>query len=393
MKIAPFFVLLTLLFLVGCDTADTPATPPALKSKSVVSEATNTESRFTSQELQKLRNIIKSEQRRANIPGIAVAVIERDQVIFVEGFGVRSLDTQEPVTPETLFHIGSTHKSITAMLWATIIDEGRFSWDMPVTDIYPDFRLSDPQATSQLRLHHLLNMTSGIPDDTEALFDAEYDSPTDLFDLLAEAELSALPGEDFSYSNLTSSAAGYLAVLADGGDQANLYEGYEATLQRRILDPIGMQNATLSVDEARRRPDYAVGHIYNDDDEVVVAESYDVVGDALAPSGGLKANVQDMAAYLSTQLNHGVAPNGQRIVSADSLHETWQPYLEEYALGWEIRMDNGDRVISHEGSYDSFNSLLMFSPKRNVGLVILTNTDEPDVALVLMAQAFIALSR
>ena len=157
-------------------------------------------------------------------------------------------------------------------------------------------------------------MSSGIPDEAEDDL-PENTAPEDIFDAAAETDLLGQPGETFSYSNVSAALAGYLGVMAAGGDSDDLHAGYARLLEERILGPIGMETATISASEAHASPNMSKSYTYTNDREPVEAKSYDVDSDALAPSGSLKANINEMALYISTVLNGGIAPNGNRVVS------------------------------------------------------------------------------
>ena len=328
-----------------------------------------------------IADFVEAVMAEDGLPGAAVAVVSQDAILFAEGFGYRDVENKLPVTPETLFHIGSTNKSITALLIATLVDQGLFGWDTPVVEIYPDFELSSDEATATVTMRHLLGMQSGIPDDAEDDFDSETASGEDVFAFVRSVPLLGLPGEEFSYSNISASLAGYLGVMAAGADYPDLYTGYEQLLEQQVLNPIGMKTAVLRVSEAENNPDYGKSYVV-ESGKAVEAEREDYDGDPLAPSGALKANVIEMAAYIRTQLNRGQAPNGVRVVSAENLLETWQPGLEDYALGWEISEYAGVEVLSHEGAFDHYLSVIGFVPELNIGFVILTNSEEAGEGLI-----------
>ena len=257
---------------------------------------------------------VKETIKTDGIPGAAVALVRDNDIRLADGFGLQNVTANTPVTPETLFHIGSTHKSMNALLIATLVDDGLLNWDTPIVEIDPEFELSDPEATGQLTIRHLLSMSSGIPDEAEDDL-PENTAPEDIFDAAAETDLLGQPGETFSYSNVSAALAGYLGVMAAGGDSDDLHAGYARLLEERILGPIGMETATISASEAHASPNMSKSYTYTNDREPVEAKSYDVDSDALAPSGSLKANINEMALYISTVLNGGIAPNGNRVVS------------------------------------------------------------------------------
>ena len=322
------------------------------------------------------------------LPGAAIALVQGDEIIFAQGYGFRDVVKRLPVTTETLFHIGSTNKSFNAMMVATLVDEGIVDWDTPVIEYYPDFELSSQQSTNSVTFRHLLTMQSGIPDTAEDDFDIDRASSEDVFDYVQNVRLFAAPGEEFSYSNISASLAGYLAVIASGEDYLDLYSGYEQLLMERVLDPIGMDSALIRASEAQHNPNYGKSY-WLERGKAVEADPEDFDGDALAPSGALKVNVLDMAAYISTQLGHGVAPNRTRVVSEENLLQTWQPGLENYAMGWDVSSYKEYDFLSHEGAFDNYLCVIGFVPDLDIGFVILTNSEEAGDGLIEKAPKFL----
>lgn len=380
-------LILLLSFLVACDELET--THNVLDSDESVNFSQNEEGNANRDEIsidqenfsRVVTDFIEEVIVEDSLPGAAVAIVHGDDIIFAEGFGFRDMEKGLLVTRETLFHIGSTNKSITAMMIATLVDQGLFDWDTPVIEIYPDFELSSDESTETVTILHLLSMQSGIPDHAEDDFDIDYASGEDVFEYVANVPLLGVPGEEFSYSNISASLAGYLGVIATGNDYPNLYTGYEQLLREQVLAPIGMETAVIRVSEAENNPDYGKSYIIEYGD-AVEAEREDFDDDSLAPSGALKVNVMEMAYYISTQLHRGQAPNGMRVVSEENLIETWKPNLENYAMGWEASEYEGKFVISHEGSFDNYLSIIGFVPDLNIGFVILTNSEEAGARLV-----------
>lgn len=326
---------------------------------------------------------LEAEIDAAEIPGAAMGIVRADGVVLNRGYGLRDVQRKLPATPETLFHIGSTHKSLNALLVATLVDEGVLAWDTPVVSFDPDFALSDPESTEAVSLRHLLSMTSGIPDEAEDDLPDEADA-ADVYGVAAEADLLGEPGEVFSYSNLSASLAGYTTVLATGGSRDALFDGYAGLLETRLLRPLGMTTSTVYASQARRNPNRSLSY-YAGDDGPEEAETEDADGDALAPSGSLKSNVVEMGHYLRTLLRGGIAPDGKRLVSTQNLAELWRPQLEEYGLGWEIQPVDGGRLISHTGAYDNFVSVIALLPEAGYGFVLLVNSEDAGLELTEIA--------
>ncbi len=369
------FKMLTLFFLMivisACGSDVQPDIEEIKEPTPFVSDVSS-----DSQSLQiAFEEYLQGKMEEDHIPGMAVALVDKDGIIYAQGFGLRNVERNLPVTQDTLFHIGSTQKSMTAMLIATLVDDGYFEWDTPVIEIEPDFELSDPKATQQVTFRHLLSMRAGISEDAEDEIDPD-GSFEDLLDAVAKNEILDLPGKVFEYSNLSVSLAGYLGALAVDETTEDLYTAYAKLLKERILSPIGMRTATLSLSEAQNSGNFAYSYALSSDNEPVLTETYDVEGDILDPSGSLKASATEMGLYIQTQLNRGLAPNGMRMVSEQNLIETWKPYLEDYAMGWESKTHQGITIILHEGAYDDFMSVIGFMPDENLGFIILINSEE-----------------
>jgi CubicO group peptidase (beta-lactamase class C family) len=206
---------------------------------------------------------------------------------------------------------------------------------------------------------------------------------------LAEAELIGEPGEEFSYSNLSAAAAGYLAVLAVNPESSDLYADYADLLAERVLHPIGMNTAVVRASETEANPDYGRSCVLDENGHPQPADPEDWDDDPLAPAGSLKASAREMALFISTQLQQGVAPNGSRVVSAANLTETWRPHLESYGMGWETSHPQGVTLISHEGAFDNYLSVIGLLPEYNLGFVILANSEEAADEFIEEAPAFL----
>ncbi|MEM8859647.1 MAG: serine hydrolase domain-containing protein [Chloroflexota bacterium] len=328
----------------------------------------------------------------SQIPGTAVALIQNGEVVLLKGYGFRDLENQLPATPDTLFHIASTQKSMTAMLVATLVDDGIVNWDTPLVEITLDFALGS--GGESITLRHLLSMSSGIPDSAEDdFYDQGYEeSATSIWPLLADTDPLGAPGEVFSYSNISSSMAGYAAVLALEPDAADLDVAYGELFFERVVRPIGMESAAFSVVEASQSRNYGKSYIL-DGNDFVEAEREDIDGDTLTPSGVIKASAAEMALYIQTQLNEGMAPNGTRIVSAENMRAMLEPQIEDddeaYALGWGVAEYEGVILNFHEGSYDNYESVIGFVPELGIGFVVLTNSIDAAVDLIAEAPWFV----
>ena len=386
-------LILILLFATACgeeEAFDLPASEPE-QSETLGSESESESEEDESSEpdpnddadsaIDQLDAYMAQTVENDSIAGAAIAIVSGDEILFIDGYGFRDIEAGLPVTDATLFHIGSVNKSFTALLIATLVDEGLLEWDSRAVDIYPQFALSEQASTEAVTMRHLLSMRSGIPDWAEDEFDVDNTTGDDVIPFVASAELDGEPGELFSYSNISSSVSGYLGVIAATGSDEDVYTGYADLLTERVLRPIGMQTARVHVSDILDNPNYGKSYILkNGEPSEADPEDYD--GDPLAPSGIIKSSIREMALYIQTHLNEGVAPNGQAVVSAENITETWQPYLSDYGMGWENQSLNGVDLIMHEGAYDNYLSIAGFSPEQDLGFVILTNSADAAEGLI-----------
>lgn len=318
---------------------------------------------------------MQKEASNNNIPGMAIALVKGDQTILAKGYGFRDVENNLTVDADTLFNIASTHKSMTALLIANLVDDNTLSWDKPVVSYYPRFKLGSSTATTTVTLPHLLSMSSGIPSETDEVL-PDTATPLDVFSTAKQSALLGEPDTNYSYSNISASIAGYIAAFTHKSSDQNLYADYANLLQTKILTPIGMTRSTIYISKARQDANYSKSYSLSDTDQPVLLTSEDIDGDALAPSGSLKSSVNEMALYLSTHLNTGIAPNQNRIVSSENLLKTRQTIINDYAMGWENSTYDDLRITQHTGAYDGYASVLVLIPAENIGLVILTNSED-----------------
>lgn len=315
------------------------------------------------------------------LPGAAVAIVQDGDIVFSEGYGVKEAGGDEPVTPSTQMMIGSTGKTMTAMLMAILVDDGIVEWDTPVIDVLPEFAVADPELTKEITLRHLLCACIGVPRrDFELFFNSDELTAEGIIESLRTFEFFTDFGEVFQYSNQLVGAAGYAAAAADGATYGNLLEGYVDSLQHRVLDPIDMSATTLSFQEIEERGEHGNPHQLNIETGNYEPINLDLEKSLLsiAPAGAHWSTAEDMSRYLLTQLDEGVVPNGKRVVSEENLHVTWQPQVQmtandSYGLGWIVTDYYGLTMLSHGGNTLGFTSEFIFSPDSGVGIVVLTN--------------------
>jgi CubicO group peptidase (beta-lactamase class C family) len=331
--------------------------------------------------LAELDAYIEDAMGRYEVPGVEVAVVQDGKLVHLNSFGVREVGKPDRITPRTLMKIGSVTKSMTTMMMATLVDDGRLSWDTPAVQILPSFETSDPELTPQITVRDLVSNSTGLMRrDTEMIFTSnELDAEgvvrsvkTFGFDPKSEFR------NTFGYSNQMVASGGYIAAQTAPNRSGDLYQNYIAQMQQRVFGPIGMRDTTFAL-ETVLRSDHASPHGFNlDYSHAVVPVEQEEMLTPFAPAGAAWSNAADMARYLITELHHGVAPDGTRVVSEANLGKTWTKQVDlghgkGYGLGWFTTDYKGQPRIGHGGDTIGFGSNIDFMPEAGIGIVVLTN--------------------
>ncbi|HEY2622485.1 MAG TPA: serine hydrolase domain-containing protein, partial [Dyella sp.] len=296
------------------------------------------------------------------------------------GLGVRELGKPERVDADTLFMIASNTKALTTLMLAREVDQHRFDWDTPVTQVMPSFKLGDAETTRQVLMRHLICACTGMPrQDMEWLLNSRDATPDTVLKALAGMQPTSKFGELFQYSNLMAAAAGYIGahVLYP---QMELGAAYDLAMQKQVFDPLGMHLTTFDYDRALLA-DHATPHGLDVDGRTAVANmGINNSIRAARPAGAAWSAVSDMLRYVQMELDNGLLPDGQRYVSQAALLERRKANVAmgttaSYGMGLMVDHTWGVPVVHHGGDVTGFHSDMMWLPEQGVGAVILTNAD------------------
>jgi CubicO group peptidase (beta-lactamase class C family) len=312
------------------------------------------------------------------VPGLALAVVSDGAVVLSRTYGRRDAERDLPVTPETVFALGSLAKSLTATALGRLADDGRMAWDGRVTDYLPEFRLADDEATAALSIRHLMTHTAGLPRHDALWYLDAYARPG-LVERIRHLAPFAPPGTDFAYSNLMVAVAGTAAERIGGAP-------WEELVAARVLSPLGMTATRIRLADFVAAPDRAVGY-FPTPARRVPQPIRDT--DPVAPAAGFYANIGDAARYLAFHADGGRAllrPATAAALTTPSfvfrehkadfeLGHAGNPEVtfEAYAMGFYVLDYRGARTIRHTGVIDGYAAVLSFIPGRRAGVVVLTN--------------------
>jgi CubicO group peptidase (beta-lactamase class C family) len=321
-------------------------------------------------------------------PGMAIAIVKDDKVVFAKGYGVRELGKPEKVDENTLFAIASNTKAFTTASLAILVDEGKLNWNDRVTKYLPDFQMYDPWVTSQMTIRDIVSHRSGL--DTFSGDLLWYDTNYSTDEILRRVRYLK-PVSDFrtryGYQNLMFIAAGRVVEKVSGMKWADF-------VRTRILDPLGMNRTTTSVRDMK--DNFAMPH--NESGGKLRALPPGYLDDAIG-AVRLNSSVADLAKWIRLQLGRGTF-EGKKIFSSDRSWEMWSPntlqpisenawkanptrHFNAYAMGWGTYDYFGRRIINHSGGLDGMLSYTVLIPEENVGFVVLTNNESPSYQVMM----------
>ncbi|MCA9674563.1 MAG: beta-lactamase family protein [Kofleriaceae bacterium] len=321
---------------------------------------------------------VEDARQLAGVPGAAIAVVHGGKIVLEAGHGVRVLGKKDKVDPSTLFMIGSTTKSLTTLMLARLVDQGKLAWDTPVTDVLPDFALGDAAMTQQLQLHHTICACTGMPrQDLEFIFEyAGWDAERRLASMKTMVPTTGF-GETFQYSNLLVATGGYVGAHA-WAPKKKLGPAYDDAMATLVFKPLGMKSTTFDFKKVAKA-DHAGPHsrgLTLEYGAIPVAAETALV--PLRPAGAAWSSVRDMARFMELELARGKTPDGKQLVTEANLLHRREPQVkinddDSYGLGLFLSNDHGVQIVHHGGNTLGFTADMFMLPEQDVGVVLLTN--------------------
>lgn len=334
-----------------------------------------------------MQDLVSEALSKWDVPGAAVAVVQRDKVLWLAGHGVNSLDSRQPLSHRTLFPIASCTKALTATIIAMLADERKLDWDDPVRKHWTEFRLGDEWVTKSATFRDLMCHRSGLAQHDYLWYRAPW--PPD--DGVRRAGLLPLDRPfrtAFQYQSTMVAAAGFAAARA--ADQS-----WSSLIESRIFRPLGMKTALTTSPPAGS--DRATPHRAGRDGKLKVIPWYEQTEPN--PAGSICASAQDLVGWLQFQLGDG-AWGDQRLLSARGLAETHIPQiplrleglqrlmnpesqLMSYGLGWVVQDYRGYLMVSHAGAIDGFRAHITLLPHEGLAFALLSNRHQTRMNLAL----------
>ena len=313
-------------------------------------------------------------------PGMAIAIVKDDKVVFQKGYGVRELGKQDKVDENTLFAIASNTKAFTTASLAVLVDEGKLNWNDKVSKYLPDFQMYDPWVTSELTIRDIVSHRVGLDTFSGDLlwYDTTYSTDEILRRVRYLKPVSSFRSR-YGYQNLMFIAAGRVVEKVSGKPWADF-------VSERILKPLGMNRTTTSVRDMK--DNFAMPH--NESGGALRPLPPGYLNDAIG-AVRLNSSVADLSKWIRLQLGRGTF-EGKKIFSEEQSWQMWQPntmqpiseaasknnptrHFLAYGMGWGMYDYYGRKIINHSGGLDGMLSYTVLIPEENLGFVVLTNNE------------------
>ena len=309
--------------------------------------------------------LVQREMAERNVPGLAVGIVYRGELVYAKGHGLADLENDVPVTPESVFAIASVSKPVLALGVARLVDQGKLSWSDPIAKHLPE----SPPHWRAITLAHLANHTSGIVRESPAFDGARVQSEADLLAATYPVPLDFATGTKMQYCNICYFALAEVISRVSGMP-------WPAYMDKTMFQPAGMTSTrTTSVEPLV--PRRAASYSWSNGRQQQVPEYK-----AVRPSGAFLSTVTDMA-RLEAALHAGrvVSDATRRVMEtpallADGATGKMNPASSGYGLGWEIGELDGRRRLSHGGSLAGFRTIYARYPDQGWAVIILANGTE-----------------
>ncbi|MES2005447.1 MAG: serine hydrolase [Bacteroidota bacterium] len=321
--------------------------------------------------------------------GFAVAVVEKDKIIYSKGFGYKDYDKKLPVTPNTLFAIGSCTKAFTASILGILQKDGKVSFDKPIRDYLPELKFYNNDMNDHIMLRDMMSHRTGLPRHDFSWYAFPTISRDSLLKRIQYMEPTYGVREKWQYNNFMFMAQGMVAEKLTG-------KSWEENIRENIFKPLGMNRSVFSIKEMEKSDDASLGYGVKKDSIIDKLPYFNI--DAMGPAGSINSSVTEMANWVSTWINGGKF-NGTQILPASYVTEAMSAqmvvsggipskekpdvFFSSYGFGWLLSSYKGHFRVEHGGNIDGFSASTSFFPSDSVGIVVLSNQNGSSVPSIV----------
>src|SRR5467141_3259594 len=325
-----------------------------------------------------IREVEKLAQKQIQenaLPGLAIAIVFQDKVVYAKGFGVRDTSAKLPVDADTVFQLASLSKPIGSTVVAELVGEGKITWDSKLSVLDPTFEMFDRWVTRQITIRDMYAHRSGLPAHAGDLLEDLGFARTEILHRLRYQHPRSSFRSQYAYTNFGMTEGAIAAAKAYGLE-------WEEASRQKLYNPLGMSSTSSRYADFMARRNKALGHVLVDGKWV---QKFKRDPDAQSPTGGVSSSVNDLAKWLRLQLGNGKF-DGKQVVDVKALAETHHPHMLTgfnpftqlptfYGLGWNVGYDQEGRLrLNHSGAFGlGAATYVNLVPGEQLGIVVLTN--------------------
>ncbi len=330
-------------------------------------------------------------------PGVSIAVVEKNKVVYTGGFGYRDAEKKLPVTENTLFAIGSCTKAFTSAMLGALAEDGMLDLDKPVRNYLPELKFYNEHLNAHVTIRDMMCHRTGLPRHDFSWYGSTA-SRMELLKRIEYQEPTAELREKYQYNNFMFLSQGVLLEKLTG-------KSWETNIKERIFTPLGMDNTVTKVADWEKSNDRSLAYNLVNDSIAKVIPYRNI--DAVGPAGSINSSAKDMAKWLITWINGGKY-NGKQIVPAKFRNEAMTiqmsngglPSMESpdvhnfgYGLAWGVSSYRGHYRVEHGGGIDGFITTTGFFPTDSIGIFVCSATGNVSSAIRnLIADKMLGLS-
>ena len=336
-----------------------------------------------------------------HVAGFAVAIVEKDKVVFSKGYGYKDYEKKIPTTTNTLFAIGSCTKAFTSSLVGLLHEDKKVEYDKQIRAYLPELKFFNESMNSQISVRDLMCHRTGLPrhDLSWYLFDTK--NRDSMLQRIQYMEPTYAVREKWQYNNFMFFVQGMLA-------EKIWNKKWEQLVKQKIFDSIGFATSNFSIHDLAKANDASFGYGLKKDSIIHKLEYYNI--DAMGPAGSINSSVNEMANWVSTWINGGKF-NGKQVLPTSYIREASSSqmvagagfpgktnadvHVSNYGFGWFVNSYRGHYRVEHGGNIDGFSASTCFFPSDSIGIVILVNQDKsvvPSLARNLLTDRMLKLS-
>lgn len=344
-------------------------------------------------ESKKLNSMIEEGMKEWQIPGLSAVVVKKGEIVFSKAYGLKDIDTGEPVDENTLFNMGSTTKALIAISLGILVDRGEVNWEDKVVDHLPSFRLIDSYITAEARVKDLLTHNLGI-ENADLLWMIDSTSTRETLDKFKHAKKAYPLRGGFTYQNVMYVVAGELIQNISG-------QHWTLFVEDNIFTPLEMTRSQAKSADIIQAGNYVAPHYIDVESGLVKLPQY--FSDQIGAAGLVWSTAKDIGNYLKFLVDDGVY-HGDTIVQSETFNYLFKPHsiLPEaiyptdvltnhhwntYGLGWFQQDYRGNKLDFHTGSLFGLVAIAGLLRDHDIAVYVFANLDHAELRHAIMYKA------